>query len=58
MLPNTKRNNGYPGLCFLLLLGLGKPVYWGLNSHVEWVQKTTLAGANRENFCFDWGKDT
>jgi hypothetical protein len=57
MLPNTKTQQWISRPLFLAVIGAWETRLLGLNSHAEWVQKTTLAGANREIFCFDWGED-
>ncbi|HZC94764.1 MAG TPA: hypothetical protein VE267_01290, partial [Bradyrhizobium sp.] len=43
-------------LLFVGSIGVREPIYWAANSHGEWVEKTALAGANREIFCFDCGE--
>ena len=53
MLPHyLNATTGVP-TCFLFLLTYGGHLYRNVNSHTEWVQKTTPARANRVIFWFD-----
>jgi hypothetical protein len=53
MLPTIRTQQWAHRLLFVGFIGVREPVYWAANSHGEWVEKTALAGANREIFCFD-----
>jgi hypothetical protein len=53
-----QRNNGQPGINFLVFAWRPGTRYRGFYSHGDWDEKTTVAGANQETFCFDCGEDT